>query len=382
MVESLHEKYVPIVRYARGERFYPMAVEDFLRYSALRMRGEATPLAEPGRVRPASLARAAEKGLDVYLQSVPARLADQNVAAGWNADVVSMLLDLGGRAPAWQFDLAGRAYDWLSQKTEGAAKLFWWNRLLMPLLDRDERLGGDLPRLRLPPEIRQAAVEAYEHSQPSTPNYTYYYRLTRDEHYHCLQYWLFYAFNDWASGFGGMNDHEGDWEGLYLFFKADSSGRPLEPPAYITYVGHNSRLTKPWIHPDVSLEGTHPVAFVGAGSHATYPECRRYDLMKLYGLVDYATGDGVRLDPDDWRCRIDLSTQPWAATFLGTWGTRYWLPLDWASSLLGRLRAQAEDISLPGVSAPRGPRFAEDGSERPNWTQSALWAGLLEMAKK
>ena len=28
----------------------------------------------------------------------------------------------------------------------------------------------------------------------------------------CLQYWFFYAMNDWRSSFGGINDHEADWE--------------------------------------------------------------------------------------------------------------------------------------------------------------------------
>ena len=32
------------------------------------------------------------------------------------------------------------------------------------------------------------------------------------------QYWLFFAYNNWRSGFHGVNDHESDWElaSLYL----------------------------------------------------------------------------------------------------------------------------------------------------------------------
>lgn len=382
MSQALHEKYVPILRYAQGERFYPLPVEDFLGYCALRAKGDSSLLLRPGQVRLADLVRAQQQGLDVYLQSVPAALAEQNVAAYWNTDVVRNIVDLSVRAPVWHVELARTAYDWLSNKTESATRLFWWNRLVMPLVKTGRRSAQDLPRLSLPPETRAAAIENYEQSQPSTPNYTYYYRLSRDDRFYCLQYWLFYAFNDWASGFGGMNDHEGDWEGLYLFFDIDADGQPQEPPAYITYVGHHSRLTKPWGHPDVTLDGTHPVAYVAAGSHATYPERKHYDLMKIYGLTDYATGDGVAIQPDDWRRRVELDAEPWVSPFLGTWGTRYWLPMSWATSVLGKLRGGAQEISLPGVSAPRGPRYADDGSVRPNWISSALWAGLLDLEKQ
>jgi hypothetical protein len=178
-----------------------------------------------------------------------------------------------------------------------------------------------------------------------------------------------------------MNDHEGDWEGMYLFFERDDAGRPQEPPAYLTYVGHHSRLTKPWGHHDVTLDGTHPVAYVAAGSHATYPERKEYDLIKIYGLTDYATGGGKTIEPGDWQHKIDLDTQPWASAFLGGWGTRYWLPLSWARNILGFLRTRAGEIGLPGVSAPRGPRYSDDGTIRPNWTQAATWAGIFDLER-
>ncbi len=382
MAEALHEKYAPILRYARDEQFFPMSIEAFVGYCALREHGQRAPLVGPGDLRPALLARAQQHGVRAYLQSVPAELADQNVAALWSTDVLRNLVDVSRRASMWQTELARGVYDWLSAKTQAAAQLFWWNWLVLPLAESGRRSARDLPRLSLPPEIRQAALDNYRASQPARPNYTYYYRLARDDRYYCLQYWFFYPYNDWATSYDGMNDHEGDWEGLYLFFNIDPAGRLQEPPAFLTYVGHHSRLTKPWGHPDITVEGNHPVAYVAAGSHATYPERKRYELMKIYGLTDHATGDGPAIGPDDWRSRVDLSAQPWASAFLGTWGTSYWLPLDWAQRVLGTLRSlrsEAQEIGLPGVSAPRGPRYAEDGTERPNWTSTALWAGLLDL---
>ncbi len=382
MAEALHEKYVPILQFARGEQFYPMAVDDFVGYCTLRQKGVATPLAGQGQVSPSRLAQHYRHQPDLYLQSVSASLADQEVIARWGAEILNALGAMSYRVTHWQEELARLAYRWLSAKTQKAAGLFWWNDLVLSLLAQGKRSPQDLPRLNLPPEIQQAAAENYARSQPDRPNYTYYHRLSRDRDYLCLQYWFFYGYNDWATSFGGLNDHEGDWEGMYLFFRLNSAGNFQEPPAYLTYVGHHSRLTKPWKHRDVTLDGNHPVAYVAGGSHATYPERKEYDLIKIYGLVDYATGDGLTLEPADWQRRIDLTSEPWTSNFLGSWGTRYWLPPSWADKIVGGLKRKAAEIGLPGVSAPRGPRYAEDGTIRLNWIATVDWAGILDLEKQ
>lgn len=382
MAEALHEKYVPILQFARGERFYPMAVDDFVGYCTLRQKGVATPLAGQGQLSLSRLAQEYRHQPDIYLQSVSASLADQDVIARWSTDLLNALGIMSYRVTHWQEELARLAYRWLSAKTHKAAGLFWWNDIVLSLLAQGKRSRQDLPRLNLPPEIRQAAAENYARSQPGQPNYTCYYRITRDHDYLCLQYRFFYSYNDWATSFGGMNDHEGDWEGMYLFFRLNSAGNFQEPPAYLTYIGHHSRLTKPWKHHDVTLDGNHPVAYVAGGSHATYPECKEYDLIKIYGLVDYATGGGLTLEPADWQRRIDLNSEPWTSDFLGSWGTRYWLPPSWGDKIVGDLKRKATEIGLPGISAPRGPRYAEDGTIRPNWIATVDWAGIPDLEKQ
>jgi hypothetical protein len=359
-----------------------MDVEDFLGYCTLWRKGESAAILPRGQVTPALLARAYRQNSDVYVRSVPDSLAEQNVTARWSSETLAALSEFSTRATHWQAGLARLAYRWFSDKTQAATKLFWWNDLVMPLVGTGRRSKKDLPRLDLPPEIRDAAARRYQASQPDRPTYTYYYRTTRDGRYLCLQYWFFYGYNDWATGFGGMNDHEGDWEGVYLFFEVDRSGQPKEPPAYVTFVGHHSRLTKPWGHHDVTLDGTHPVGYVAAGSHATYPERKEYDLIKIYGLTDYAVGGGRTIRPGDWRRRIDLDTQPWTAGFLGGWGTRYWLPVRSGSVVFDLLKAaKADEIDLPGISAPRGPRYTDEGTIRPNWSQVVDWAGIAELRR-
>jgi len=137
--EALHERYVPILRFARGEQFYPMAVDDFLAYCTLRAKGEPRPLVAQGKLDLPLLARAYREQPELFLQSVPAAVADQNVAAGWSQEIQRSLVQASFRGFNWQQEAARLAYRWLSKKTEPAARLFWWNDLLMPLVGTGQR---------------------------------------------------------------------------------------------------------------------------------------------------------------------------------------------------------------------------------------------------
>ena len=53
------------------------------------------------------------------------------------------------------------------------------------------------------------------------PRCVYYGRVTQDGGYIVTQYWYFYAMNDWRSTFGGINDHEADWEQVTIFLVPD-----------------------------------------------------------------------------------------------------------------------------------------------------------------
>ncbi len=193
-----------------------MAVDDFVSYCTLRARGSTSPLIEQGKVTTELVARAHQRRADLYLQSVPDSLAEQDIVTRWGRDVAAALVDVRSKASNWQIELAKVAYRWFNPKTQEATKLFWWNDLVRPLVGAGRRSAKDLPRLDLPPEIRQADLENYEASQPRQPSYTYYYGAIRDRQYTTLQYSFSYGYNDWATSFDGMNDHEGDWEGMYL----------------------------------------------------------------------------------------------------------------------------------------------------------------------
>lgn len=183
-----------------------------------------------------------------------------------------------------------------------------------------------------------------------------------------LQYWLLYAFNDWAAH-GGSNVHEGDWELVCVFL--DEKREPR-------WVASSVHILKPKKEKWGELEargsiqgGTHPVIFVGCGSHAGYLERRpneekgpyKYWLRRYY--YDYATGDSISIGPAgadvdrSWGEPIWLDKEPWNTAFKGNWGAllKHWL---------GK-------IGRAGSEGPTGP--AQKGTK---WNRPDRWAfGLL-----
>jgi hypothetical protein len=83
-----------------------------------------------------------------------------------------------------------------------------------------------------------------------------------------LQYWLFYAFNDWN------NTHEGDWEMIQLVFDAPNANEALNrAPEAVGYSQHEGAERATWGEDKLQLVGgTHPVVHPAAGSHANFYE--------------------------------------------------------------------------------------------------------------
>jgi hypothetical protein len=79
-----------------------------------------------------------------------------------------------------------------------------------------------------------------------------------------LQYWLFYVFNEFN------NLHEGDWEMIQLVFDASDAAEALEEdPVAAGYSSHEGAERADWGEDKLELvDGTHPVVYPAAGSHA------------------------------------------------------------------------------------------------------------------
>ncbi|HEX2506088.1 MAG TPA: hypothetical protein VHK22_07775 [Gaiellaceae bacterium] len=79
-----------------------------------------------------------------------------------------------------------------------------------------------------------------------------------------LQYWFFYVFNDFN------NTHEGDWELIQLVFDAEDAREALgREPVSVGYSSHEGAERADWDDDKLDLvDGSHPVVYPGAGSHA------------------------------------------------------------------------------------------------------------------
>jgi hypothetical protein len=142
--------------------------------------------------------------------------------------------------------------------------------------------------------------------QGENPSIPYYGRVLRDtgSDFVALQYWFFYAFNDWRTHFNGMDDHEGEWEHIAVYLALDEEkAKEIRAwdesmiddalvPICVIYSQHISPgpvLRRPWNGPGLEKtkpkvkkreegpEQCHPVAYVAAGSHAHYYRPGRLD---------------------------------------------------------------------------------------------------------
>ena len=109
--------------------------------------------------------------------------------------------------------------------------------------------GGILPRLldglfslsfllRGKVSIATAAAAELDYHEMFSNNrtYTYYGRVTRQNGWTILQYWFFFCFNSWRSGFHGVNDHEADWE-MVTIYLYEQDGQLI--PEWAAYASHD-----------------------------------------------------------------------------------------------------------------------------------------------
>ena len=260
-----------------------------------------------------------------------------------------------------------------------------------------------LLRGKAPRGLAAGAAVRYQALQQQTQHYCYYGRIVYEHGYIALQYWFFYAFNDWRSSFFGVNDHEADWEMITLYAAADEHGEVQ--PCWVAYASHNyagDDLRRRWDDPALARVDEHPVVYVGAGSHASYFFPGEYLMSAVLpyttGLVrvwhairslwlrlgqgsepgneqipgvlsipyvDYARGDGLRIGPGQERiwelCPLQASEDrpepAWVDGYRGLWGRYIGDP-------------------LAGEDAPTGPKFQRDGQIRKPWYDPVGWSGL------
>jgi hypothetical protein len=212
----------------------------------------------------------------------------------------------------------------------------------------------------LPAAILHNAHKKYEpYRDWTTYPPTYHYRVCRDQGYQVLQYWFLYAFNDWAAH-GGHNDHEGDWEVIFVFLDAQDRPQHVAYSRHVKIPGIYGPSVARWVDVEkvkgMAAAPTHPVVYVGCGSHASYLKRDRYPIL---WLLDFAEGNDVSIGPgadQPWGRPIWLANKRWNRRFAGRWGS---LVKGWLGGV------------VPGTEGPTGP--AQKGDK---WSHPARWAGI------
>ena len=137
-----------------------------------------------------------------------------------------------------------------------------------------------------------------------------------------VQYWFYWYYNDWN------NKHESDWEGIQLLFDTGSVAEALDgEPVSVGYAQHEGGESADWNSDKLQREGTRPVVYPSAGSHASYYEDDFHlgrGASEGFGC-DTTVGPSNRLDPDVVLLpdSIDDPDHPlaWLA-YEGRWGER------------------------------------------------------------
>jgi hypothetical protein len=368
---ELLRAYEPIVRYNDGELFYPADVDGYLAACDLLVGtseqdrrvivpvGELTPerlatmTARPGEqpLSPIELARWRSRP-DRRVFHAPGRLARVGlfarlVDAGFSASLLLRGTVPGGTAAAAQVKYAA-------------------------VRERDSRL-------------------------------VYFGRVVRADGWIVLQYLYFYFMNDYRSTFQGANDHEADWEQVFVYLDDAPTG---PRPVWIAAAAHDyvgDELRRRWDDPTFEKSGDHPIVYAGAGSHASYFERGEYlteiplpGLRGLHGFlealrsfwreslrqpdpgdlaaklshalsvpfIDYARGDGVTIGPDatsTWTPILIDDATPWVDGFRGLFG------LDTYDR-------------FGGERAPAGPKYGRNGLVRMSWNDPLGFGGLAKVA--
>lgn len=342
---ELLEKYEPVLRFAKSERFFPMAVEPYLQECMLFPSGphgvmeNAKHIAEniPERIAHLNSEQHFLRFINEPLYDFDAwiwwgALSAIGIGAAWyflgplaaeSMLVVSLLaalvifmvaspirlriipaaLAVGlflimEFAPAWFFL---KTHEYISFEIEYFVLLpvyvvvvaYLFIRTLKFILDRiiPEGPGLIMDMLSNATErIAQKSFRKYEKILERHPQPVYYGRVLREtdsagDCWTILQYHFFYAFNDWRLAANGMNHHEGDWEMTAVYLKNDE-------PYAVLFSQHGAGNIEKWnaVRKAVDKNGretTHPVVYVALGSHANYsrPEIIRSPSMYTPGRL-------------------------------------------------------------------------------------------------
>ncbi len=388
MAEALLRRFEPVIRFTKGEWFYPMDCEPYADACGLwvtRPGEDAVCVVPPGELTLEKLAQQPDDTTGaVHYLKIPTPEQDEKQ----------------GRRARRRAKGSHTNPDWPKETFRAGrgrlARVGYISRLAdalfsLVLLARGRVPGGDVEGGRV---LYGRFMEKEEH-------FRYHGHVVRQDGWIVLRYWLFYAFNDWRTNFFGANNHEADWEKVFVYLSESESGELN--PEWVAYAAHEETgdaLRRRWDDSELEKIGEHPVAYVCAGSHATrysrgeyltelaFPlprafaavrkTARRfwYTTLRQYAdedyaekayeaftipFVDYGRGDGLSVGPGqdrEWDPPRLMNPLPsWASGYRGLWGLYTRDPFE-------------------GEDAPAGPMYNRDKTISREWFDPVGWAGL------
>ena len=395
---ALLRRYEPIVKFTRGEQFFPMDAETYIRCCSLwikRPKEEPRQLIPAGQLTPDLLAELYqdEFGTVRYLQFTEPLKATEMAAKALRRTQARR------KAPAGTAESHVPADGKVTTRKDGGAKDFdagvfhagtgrlarvgYTSRIIDALFS-----VSLLARGRVPGDLATAAAEGYHQLLAGDDRHIYHGRVVEEGGWIVLQYWFFYLYNNWRSGFDGANDHEADWEMVCVYLAHDGGGH-LQPE-WVAFASHDyagDDLRRRWDDPEIQKVGNHPIIFSGAGSHSSYFSAGEYltelelkFLAPVSRLVNFVATRWRALqgpsDPDE----LPRPNDQYAAAYAGHFGGP---PSDAAGTRSPALEPgggstqdlgfdPASVLAIPFVDYARGDGFALGPGQVEAWSTPCL----------
>jgi hypothetical protein len=342
---KLLEQYEPVLRFAKSERFFPMAVEPYLERCMIFPSGPHGAGELFGHLNEPLVGKVGRlHSHEYFLRFVNKPLFDFDAWLWWGGfsalgagmawlvggviglevavfvslaavlvlfmlaspirlriipALLAAFLFMGlGIAPIWFFlhpnETIGVAVEYLILFPIYLLALFMLSIFVLKIIiERVLPEGPGLVMDMLSQATERIARESYYQYADILKGYSqpvYYGRVVREtgvdgSAWTILQYHYFYAFNDWRLAANGFNHHEGDWEMAAVYLKDDA-------PYAVLMSQHGAGNIEPWEQVIKALdeegkETSHPVLYAALGSHAIYskPAVIRSPTMYRAGRV-------------------------------------------------------------------------------------------------
>ncbi len=392
---ALLRRYEPIVKFTRGEQFFPMDAETYIRCCSLwikRPKEEPRQLIPAGQLTPDLLAELYqdEFGTVRYLQFTEPLKATEMAAKALRRSQARR--KNAGHKGAGHTAAGGNSFDsgTFDAGTGRLARVGYTSRIIDALFS-----VSLLARGRVPGDLATAAAEGYHMLLASDDRHIYHGRVVHEGGWVVLQYWFFYLYNNWRSGFNGANDHEGDWEMVCVYLAQDAN-EDLQPE-WVAFASHDyvgDDLRRRWDDPEIQKVGNHPVIFVGAGSHGSYFSAGEYltelelkFLAPVSRLVEFVASRWraiqARNDPDD----LPKPNEQFAGQYTRQYAGQYSVNADRGPAVPvsaardpGPGASGAHDLSIdpsgvlaiPFVDYARGDGFAVGPRQQEAWNTPCL----------